>query len=223
MLENGNIVESGNFDDLIKNSGAHLHKLIGAHTQALENIENAQDSIILKDQIENTVREHGKDDNELKMEDDAVDADGSTTIKKQLVQDEERETGRVSIKVYWSLATAAYKGSLIPVLLLAQILFQCLQIASSHWMAWATPVNIDGHPRVSRRVLLTVFLVLAFASSLSIFTRALLLATIALKTAQKFFMNMLRSIFHAPMSFFDATPAGRILSRVRWSSLFQYY
>jgi ATP-binding cassette, subfamily C (CFTR/MRP), member 1 len=37
---------------------------------------------------------------------------------------------------------------------------------------------------------------------------------LGLQTAQLFFKNMFDSILHAPMSFFDTTPSGRILSRV---------
>ncbi|KAK9015948.1 hypothetical protein V6N11_007035 [Hibiscus sabdariffa] len=43
---------------------------------------------------------------------------------------------------------------------------------------------------------------------------AVLVATFGLAAAQKLFLNMLRSVFRAPMSFFDSTPAGRILNRV---------
>ena len=41
-----------------------------------------------------------------------------------------------------------------------------------------------------------------------------LVATFGLEAVQKLFVKMLRSVFRAPMSFFDSTPAGRILNHV---------
>ncbi|CBI37201.3 unnamed protein product, partial [Vitis vinifera] len=132
----------------------------------------------------------------------------------QLVQEEERERGRVSMKIYLSYMAAAYKGLLIPLIILAQALFQVLQIASNWWMAWANPQTEGGLPKTSPMVLLGVFMALAFGSSCFIFVRAVLVATFGLEAAQKLFVKMLRSVFRAPMSFFDSTPAGRILNRV---------
>lgn len=134
--------------------------------------------------------------------------------KKQLVQEEERVRGRVSMKVYLSYMAAAYKGLLIPLIIVAQALFQFLQIASNWWMAWANPQTEGDQPRVSPMVLLVVYMALAFGSSWFVFVRAVLVATFGLAAAQKLFLNMLRSVFRAPMSFFDSTPAGRILNRV---------
>lgn len=67
---------------------------------------------------------------------------------------------------------------------------------------------------MSPMVLLGVYMALAFGSSWFIFVRAVLVATFGLAAAQKLFLKMLRSVFRAPMSFFDSTPAGRILNRV---------
>ncbi|KAK4407279.1 ABC transporter C family member 5 [Sesamum angolense] len=134
--------------------------------------------------------------------------------RKQLVQEEERERGRVSMKVYLSYMTAAYKGLLIPLIILAQTLFQVLQIASSWWMAWANPQTKGDKPRTSSMVLIGVYMALAFGSSWFIFVRAVLVATFGLAAAQKLFLKMLRTVFRSPMSFFDSTPAGRILNRV---------
>lgn len=138
--------------------------------------------------------------------------------KKQLVQEEERVRGRVSMKVYLSYMAAAYKGLLIPLIIIAQALFQFLQIASSWWMAWANPQTEGDEAKVSSMVLIVVYMALAFGSSWFIFVRAVLVATFGLAAAEKLFLNMLRSVFRAPMSFFDSTPAGRILNRV--SALF---
>lgn len=139
--------------------------------------------------------------------------------KKQLVQEEERERGKVSMKVYLSYMAAAYKGMLIPLIILAQTLFQVLQIASSWWMAWANPQTEGDSPKTSSLTLLLVYMALAFGSSWFVFVRALLVATFGLAAAQKLFVKMLRCIFRAPMSFFDSTPAGRILNRVRFLSV----
>lgn len=134
--------------------------------------------------------------------------------KKQLVQEEERVRGRVSMKVYLSYMAAAYKGVLIPLIIVAQSLFQFLQIASNWWMAWANPQTEGDQPKVSPMVLIGVYMALAFGSSCFILVRAVLVATFGLAAAQKLFLKMLRSVFRAPMSFFDSTPAGRILNRV---------
>lgn len=240
VLEDGIIAQAGKFNDLIE-AGANFSKLIGAHIMALESVENRDRSKTsseedldkaekvsqhVKTGIQGSFTEprdldiislQFKGSKQLVQEAETEIGEVSPEVcckgLKQLVQEEERETGKVNSEVYWSLATAVYGGALVPFLLLAQVLFQALQITSNYWMAWATPANSKESSKVSSKVLLGVYLGLAAASAVCILARALLLAFTSLKTAQKFFVNMLHSVFHAPMSFFDATPAGRILNR----------
>jgi hypothetical protein len=143
-----------------------------------------------------------------------VKQDGGNRQSGQLVHDEERESGRVGFWVYRKYLTLAYGGALVPFVLLAQILFEVLHIASNYWMAWAAPASKDAEPPVSLYRLIYVYVALALGSSLCTLVRALFLVPAAYKTATLLFNKMHISIFRAPMSFFDSTPSGRILNRV---------
>ncbi|KAJ6431360.1 hypothetical protein OIU84_018779 [Salix udensis] len=123
--------------------------------------------------------------------------------------EEVSETGRVKWSVYSTFITSAYKGALVPIILLCQVLFQGLQMGSNYWIAWATEEN----HRVTGEKLIGIFILLSCGSSIFILGRAVFLATIAVETAQRLFLGMISSVFRANISFFDATPSSRILSR----------
>ncbi|KAH9305461.1 hypothetical protein KI387_009865 [Taxus chinensis] len=109
--------------------------------------------------------------------------------------------------------TAAYKGALIPIIVASQIMFQVLKIGGNYCMAWSTPPTENQKTRISSTIILLVYIVLAIGSSVCVLVRSLFLATAALEASQRIFTSMLTCIFHAPMSFFDSTPSGRILNR----------
>ncbi|KAE8665478.1 ABC transporter C family member 4 [Hibiscus syriacus] len=60
---------------------------------------------------------------------------------------------------------------------------------------------------------ISVYGIIAAVSVVLIAIRAFFITVMGLKTAQIFFSQILQSILHAPMSFFDTTPSGRILNR----------
>ena len=86
------------------------------------------------------------------------------------------------MKIYLSHMAAPCKGLLIPLIILAQALFQVLQIAY-WWIAWANPQNEGRLPKTSPIVLLGVFMALAFESFCFIFVRFVLVATSGLEAA----------------------------------------
>ncbi|XP_058197384.1 ABC transporter C family member 5-like isoform X2 [Rhododendron vialii] len=233
VLKEGRIIQAGKYDDLLQ-AGTDFKTLVSAHHEAIESMDIPNHSSEKSDEshlcngstILITKRDSAgkKIDSSVKEVQEGVSTSESKAIKekkkakrskkKQLVQEEERERGRVSMNMYLSYMAAAYRGLFIPLIILAQTLFQLLQIASNWWMAWANPQTPGDKPRASSMVLLVVYMSLAFGSSLFILVRALLVATFGLAAAQKLFLKMLVSVFRAPMSFFDSTPAGRILNRV---------
>jgi ABC-type bacteriocin/lantibiotic exporter with double-glycine peptidase domain len=213
-MKGGRIAQAGKYNEIL-GSGEELMELVGAHQDALTSLDvidvtngggeafSSSDAASLSRSLSSAEEKDKQNGKEL----DKVQSG-------QLVQEEEREKGRVGFWVYWKYLTLAYGGALVPVVLIAQTLFQVLQIASNYWMAWASPVSEDVEPSVGMSTLIYVFVALAGASSLCILVRALFLVTAAYKTATLLFNKMHMSIFRAPMSFFDSTPSGRILNRV---------
>lgn len=177
-------------------------ELVGAHEEALSII----DSININFESENT-KVTEKDKAKIKSDDTKV-------TNAQIVQKEEREKGSVGFSIYLKYVTSAYGGALVPCILLAAIIFELLQVASNYWLAWASPVSQDEVPPVGGTTLITVYIGFAFGSMLCILIRATCLTIAGYKTANLLFNKMHLCIFRAPMSFFDATPSGRILNRV---------
>ncbi|XP_039780041.1 ABC transporter C family MRP4 [Panicum virgatum] len=227
VLKDGHITQAGKYDDLLQ-AGTDFNALVSAHKEAIETMDIFEDSdgdtvsssipnkrltpsISNIDNLKNKVRENGQPSNTRGIKEKKKNEERK---KKRTVQEEERVRGRVSLNVYLSYMGEAYKGTLIPLIILAQTMFQVLQIASNWWMAWANPQTEGDAPKTDSVVLLVVYMSLAFGSSLFVFVRSLLVATFGLAAAQKLFVKMLRCVFRAPMSFFDTTPSGRILNRV---------
>ncbi|KAM0878477.1 hypothetical protein ACQ4PT_034840 [Festuca glaucescens] len=214
VMKGGIIAQAGKYNEIL-GSGEELMELVGAHQDAL----TALDVIDVANGGSEAFSSSGAASlsRSLSTAEEKDKENGKEVVDKvqsgQLVLEEEREKGRVGFWVYWKYLTLAYGGALVPFVLIAQILFQVLQIGSNYWMAWASPVSEDVEPPVSMSTLIYVFVALAGASSLCILVRALFLVTAGYKTATLLFDKMHMSIFRAPMSFFDSTPSGHILNR----------
>ncbi|KAL2666064.1 hypothetical protein AAZV13_02G256900 [Glycine max] len=217
VMKDGKITQCGKYADLL-NSGADFMELVGAHKKALSALDSLDgatvyNEISVLEQDVNVSDTHGFKEKEASKDEQNGQTDNKSELQGQLVQEEEREKGKVGFSVYWKCITTAYGGALVPFILLAQILFQALQIGSNYWMAWATPISADVEPHVEGTTLIVVYVGLAIGSSFCVLARESLLATAGYKTATILFNKMNFCIFRAPMSFFDSTPSGRILNR----------
>lgn len=128
----------------------------------------------------------------------------------KLIEEEERSSGRVGFGVYRLYLTAAYGGAIAVVIIIIQCLWQALLLGGDYWTAYETG---SSEQRFNPERFVPVYTILALLCALCVVGRAFLVAFMSLITSQDFYLKMLRSVFRAPMAFFDTTPTGRILSR----------
>eukprot|EP00252_Welwitschia_mirabilis_P009305 TRINITY_DN21798_c0_g1_i1.p1 TRINITY_DN21798_c0_g1~~TRINITY_DN21798_c0_g1_i1.p1 ORF type:complete len:1500 (-),score=211.88 TRINITY_DN21798_c0_g1_i1:321-4820(-) len=209
VMRDGIIVQSGRFNDLVQ-LGTDFQALVAAHEHAMGLVENHEtsDSHGIEQEEESAL----EDGNILARSESGLSRSSSSKLKvaeAKLIDEEQRETGRVSWNVYWFYITKAYGWSIILALLLVQTLWQGVQVGSDYWLAYETSETTT----FNAKLFVEVYFALSAGTWIFIFLRTLLVTQFGLKTCQIFYQQMLNSIFRAPMSFFDTTPSGRILSR----------
>ncbi|KAL1216186.1 ABC transporter C family member 14 [Cardamine amara subsp. amara] len=129
----------------------------------------------------------------------------------RLIKDEEREVGQVSVQVYKLYLTEAYGWWGIILVIFFSVAWQGSLMASDYWLAYET--SAKNAVSFDASVFIRVYVIIAAVSIVLVCLRAIYVTHLGLKTAQIFFKQILNSLVHAPMSFFDTTPSGRILSR----------
>ncbi|XP_042477786.1 ABC transporter C family member 3-like [Macadamia integrifolia] len=218
VMRDGKITQAGKYEEILS-SGIDFMDLVGAHKKALTKLNFVEHGAVL-DNLINDKEDGNMLCTEKSIQDDEViesknyKTEKTIEPKGQLVQEEKRENGGVNPSVYWKYVTAAYKGAFIPLILLAQILFEFLLIVSSYWMVLDNPVSEDVRPHVKGSSLIFIYIALTLGSSLCTFIRSMLTVITGYKTSTLLFNKMHLCIFRAPQSFFDSTPSGRILNRV---------
>ncbi|KAL5760091.1 hypothetical protein ACOSQ2_018929 [Xanthoceras sorbifolium] len=200
VMKDGKIVQSGKFEDLTADPNGELVEQMNAHRKSLDQVKPPQE--------DNSLTRVSCQISQIEVTEERFSRPISRVEFSERNQ-EEAQTGRVGWTVYSTFITLVYKGALVPVILLCQVFFQGLQMSSNYWIAWAT----DEKRKVSSVQLIGVFVLLSGGSSAFILGRAFVLSTIAIKTAQCLFNDMITSVFRAPISFFDSTPSSRILNR----------
>ncbi|KAG2270500.1 hypothetical protein Bca52824_065055 [Brassica carinata] len=223
VMREGKIVESGRYDELVS-SGLDFGELVAAHETSMELVEagaecSAATSIITSPRAPTSPRvssprtsmesPHLSDLNEEHVKSFL----GSHTLEdgSKLIKEEERETGQVSLRVYKQYCTEAYGWWGIVFVVFFSLTWQGSVMASDYWLAYETSAN--NAVSFDASVFIRVYVIIALVSIVLVSLRSYYVTHLGLKTAQIFFRQILNSILHAPMSFFDTTPSGRILSR----------
>lgn len=208
------IVQSGKYNDLLS-TGTDFEVLVAAHETSMESVENST-----AEASENRpfLRKSSSKHSEANGENNAVDKPNADNGSSKLIKDEERETGRVGWQVYKVYITEAFGWWGVAVVLVLSLAGQLSSMSSDYWLAYET--SDENAKSFNSTLFIAVYGILACVSLVLVGVRSFSTAFLGLQTATVFFSQILNCIVHAPMSFFDTTPSGRILSRVRNQSLY---
>ncbi|CAM8925218.1 unnamed protein product [Rhodiola kirilowii] len=205
VMRDGMIMQSGKYKEVMA-SGVDFKALVTAHETSMELVEMGTKTMTEKPlgspKLPQSSAEVNGESHSLKQ----VKSEGS-----KLIKEEEKETGSISTNVYKMYCTEAYGWWGAAAVLILSLVWQGSLMTGDYWLAYET-----AEKRVATfnpSLFIRVYALIAAISFVLVFMRAFFVTRVGLKTADIYFSQILHSILHAPMSFFDTTPSGRILSR----------
>ncbi|KEH17370.1 ABC transporter family protein [Medicago truncatula] len=196
LMSNGEILQSGPYHQLMTSS------------QEFNNLVNARKETAGSDLLASATFSE-RHSTSIKSMQASVLKQYKAPNGNQLIHQEEREKGDTGLKPYLQYLNQMKGYILFSTAFLCHLIFVFCQILQNSWMA----SNVDN-PLVSTLRLILVHLLIGGFSTVFLFIRCLLIVTLGLKSSKDLFSQLMNSLFHAPMSFYDSTPLGRILSRV---------
>ncbi|KAE9000792.1 putative ABC transporter C family member 15, partial [Phytophthora rubi] len=149
---------------------------------------------------------------------DDASHDGESNAKKdkdagRLIDDEEREEGRVSKEVFSNYFDSLGGVKVCIFLFAVQTLWQVFQIGSDLWLShWTGQKNGSYNPD-DTVYNVKVYAWLGAGTAIMVLVRTATVAVVGLQASRQLFDNMTVSLLRAPLRFFDANPIGRIVNR----------
>lgn len=148
---------------------------------------------------------------EAEKEQDGTQSEKDSQEKpKALMQAEERYSGSVGQAIYLQYLRSAPLWLLLPPFAVAIIIFQGSTIVSPLWLMWWQDDSLKNIPS---GVYMGLYAVFGATQSLGLLGMGVLFACISISSATTLHNKMLDRILHAPFSFFDTTPQGRVTHR----------
>ncbi|KAM0894855.1 hypothetical protein ACQ4PT_024288 [Festuca glaucescens] len=201
LMSDGEVIRSAPYQDLLE------------HCEEFKELVNAHKDTIGVSDLNNNIPPQRTKEISVKETDGIHGGRYIESLKPspvdQLIKKEERETGDAGVKPYM-LYLRQNKGFLYASFcVISHIIFIAGQISQNSWMA----ANVQN-PHVSTLKLISVYIIIGVSTMLFLLSRSLSVVVLGIETSRSLFSQLLNSLFRAPMSFFDSTPLGRVLSRV---------
>ncbi|KAK3010474.1 hypothetical protein RJ639_012693 [Escallonia herrerae] len=209
VMRDGKIVQSGRYEELLE-SGMDFGALVAAHETSMELVDMSTTTSGGNSQQTPRLPYANSSQGQPNGEGKSLGQSASVKGNAKLIEDEERATGRVNFDVYRQYCTEAYGWWGVAAVILVSVVWQFSLMGSDYWLAYETSKNHTFSPSL----FINIYSIIASVSCTLLVFRSFLVTFLGLKTAQSFFNQILCSISHAPMSFFDTTPSGRLLTRV---------
>ncbi|GAB9475808.1 Abc transporter c family member 5, partial [Globisporangium polare] len=131
----------------------------------------------------------------------------------RLVDDEEREEGRVSKDVFMEYFNSLGGVKVCFFLLTVQTLWQGFQIGSDLWLSHWTGEKLGAYNEEDTEYNMRIYAYLGAGAALMVLARSTTVAFVGLRASRHLFDSMTFSLLNAPLRFFDANPIGRIVNR----------
>ncbi|XP_074291624.1 ABC transporter C family member 10-like [Silene latifolia] len=194
LMSDGQILRAGHYTELLASS-AKFSDLVSAHKKTAGTERLAE--------VGTSGREACPDGKTTTFVEIKYEAPNGN----QLIKQEERNVGNIGFKSYMLYLKTGYPYFVLA--FITQLIFAIGQIAQNYWMA----SNVDN-PYIGSPKLIIVYLSIGICSALFAPLRSIALVTLGMNSSKSIFFQLLNSLFRAPMSFYDSTPLGRIVSRI---------
>ncbi|KAF8666092.1 hypothetical protein HU200_053802 [Digitaria exilis] len=212
VMKDGSVIQSGIYRELLA-SCSDFSDLVAAHHSSMEttgeqgrHVQNTESSQASTGAVDVPSDNSKSNDGNGEKVDTAINKEAGSS---KLIKEEEKESGRVSWRVYKLYMTQVWGWWGIVIILVVTLLSEGSSMASSYWLSYET----SGGPVFDTSIFLGVYSSIVATTIILEMITTIIVTFLGLQSAQAFFNKMFDSILRAPMSFFDTTPSGRILSR----------
>ncbi|VVT56873.1 uncharacterized protein SAPINGB_P005360 [Magnusiomyces paraingens] len=130
-----------------------------------------------------------------------------------LIQAEDRATSGISKEVYLDFVRHGSGGTgwfIIVVLMSAIVFGNYCQVFTNVWLSFWVSTKFSGR---TEGFYIGIYVLFGILTPLLMYAFYFTISFIGSKTSKNLHLLAVHSIFHAPMSFFDSSPLGRILNR----------
>ncbi|GAA5927818.1 uncharacterized protein JCM15063_006002 [Sporobolomyces koalae] len=193
-LENGKISQEGTYAELVSDRDGAFSALMEEFGGDLEE----------------------KKEEEEAKEEEAIEEAGSKgkkatdkPVAKALMQEEERATGSVDRRVYLRIFKLARGCITFTLLVAAVVLQQAAQVVGSYFLVWWQDDQFNKPSGFYEGM----YALLGVLQAVFSFVMGLATSWIGWEVSRAIHAGAIQGILHAPMSFFDTTPLGRITNR----------
>ncbi|KAL3499267.1 hypothetical protein ACH5RR_038360 [Cinchona calisaya] len=197
LMSRGKILKEATFNQLL-DSSQEFRDLVHAHGEAAKHEMNAEYS--------SRERQMNSEDviQKIYSEEQLV-----APTAEQMIKEEEREMGYTGLKPYIQYLRQNKGFLYLSLGILSHLVYMIGQLIQNLWLA----TNLQDSS-LSELKLLSVYSFIGCGMALSLFLRSCVIVLLGLKASESIYSVFMTSLFRAPMSFYDSTPLGRILSRV---------